>query len=81
MPLPVGPGRHRRAQEVGGTGQPGGRQVDSDQEDSPEQEEQEHTWKYFCKYEYIKSVVENATIIKVGKIMRLQDQSVEQHGK
>ena len=40
--LPVGPGRHRGAQQVQ-AGEPGGGQVDSDQEDGPEQEEQEHS--------------------------------------
>ena len=42
MPLPVGPGRHGGAQEVQ-AGDPGGGKVDTDQEDSPEQEEQKHS--------------------------------------
>ena len=40
--LPVSPGRHRGAQQVQ-AGEPGGGQVYSDQENSPEQEEQEHS--------------------------------------
>ena len=42
VPLPVGPGRHGGAQQVQ-AGDPGGGKVDTDQEDSPEQEEEKHT--------------------------------------